>query len=175
MIDPAFLAALRRQHRAEMVLVLVQLEQVVPGWWADLHELAQQLGTDRSTLNRSVRHLEAKGLIRRTSYSNFGGTWIWWAAKASDDAPRPQDEPAWVVRDIKRRLTERITISGRWDWAERHAIPKGTMTSFLCGYQRILRSRWEIVGSPMDAMEIGNLPTTPPDAHGLGIVDVPGA
>lgn len=150
MIDPTFLAALRRRERAEMVLVLVQLEQVIPGWWQDLEELADQLGTDRATLNRSIRHLEARGLIRRTSYSNKGGTWIWWAAKRAGDAPRPQDEPAWVARDTVRRLTERITVSGRWDWAKRHGIPKGTMTSWLYGHMTLLRHRWQIIASPLD-------------------------
>lgn len=155
MINPAFLASLRRRHRAELVLVLVQLEQIVPGWWPDLHELAVQLGTDRATLNRSIRKLEVIGLIRRASFSNKGGTWIWWAARSADDVPRPGDEPAWVARDLKRDWArERITVSGRWAWAAKHGIPRGTMTSWLCGYQRVLRGRWELVGSPLDLEEV---------------------
>ena len=153
MIDPGFLAALRRQHRSELVLVLVQLEQVVPGWWLMLEELAEQLGTDRSTLNRSIRKLEQLGLLRRASYSNCGGTWIWWVQRSATDQPAPDAEPAWVARDVKRRLTERITISGRWQWAAKHGIPRGTMSSWLYGYQRLLRDRWEIVESPHSADE----------------------
>lgn len=150
MINPSFLASLRKKHRSEMVLVLVQLEQIVPGWWEDLRNLAQLLGTDRATLNRSLRHLEKHGLVRRTSYSNCGGTWIWWCAKNEMDKPNPKDEPAWLVRDIKARLTERVTISNRWNWAEKRKIPRGTMSGFLQGYQRVLRGRWEIIGSPID-------------------------
>jgi len=150
-IDPAFLAALRRQHRSELVLALVQLEQVVPGWWLMLEELAEQLGTDRSTLNRSICKLERLGLLRRASYSNCGGTWIWWVKRSATDQPAPDAEPAWVARDVKRRLTERITISGRWQWAAKHGIPRGTMSSWLYGYQRLLRDRWEIVESPHTA------------------------
>jgi DNA-binding HxlR family transcriptional regulator len=149
-IAPDYLAALRRQYRAEMVLVLVQLEQVVPGWWLTIEELAEQLGTDRSTLSRSIRKLERLGLIRRASYSNCGGTWIWWVQRSATDQPAPDAEPAWVARDVKRRLTERIPISSRWQWAAKHGIPRGTMSSWLYGYQRLLRDRWEIVESPHD-------------------------
>jgi len=132
------------------VLVLVQLEQVAPGWWLTLTELADQLGTDRATLNRSIRKLEDLGLLRRASISNSGGTWIWWVKRAEGDEPRPEDEPAWVVRDVKRRLQQRVTISERWAWAERQGIPRPTMQGFLGGYQKVLYGRWELIGTPMD-------------------------
>ena len=149
MIAPEYLAALRRQYRSELVLALVQLEQVVPGWWLTIEELAQLLGTDRSTLNRSIRKLERLGLIRRASYSNCGGTWIWWVQRSATDQPAPDAEPAWVARDTKRRLLERIPISSRWQWAAKRGIPRGTMSGWLYGYQRLLRNRWEIVESPL--------------------------
>lgn len=151
MIEPQFLASLRRRHRAELVLVMVQLEQLAPGWWLTLHDLAEQLGTDRATLNRSVRKLEDLGLLRRASISNNGGTWIWWVQRHESDAPRAEDEPAWVVRDLtRRRQTERVTISERWEWARRRGIPRQTMRSFLSGGQLKMRGRWELVSSPLD-------------------------
>lgn len=150
MIEPQFLASLRRRHRAELVLVMVQLEQLAPGWWLTLHDLAEQLGTDRATLNRSIRKLENLGLLRRASISNSGGTWIWWVQRHEADAPRPEDEPAWVVRDLSRHRSARIPLSGRWEWARRQGIPRGTMRSFLAGGQRVLRDRWELVATPMD-------------------------
>ena len=154
MIAPDFLAALRRQYRAELLLVLVQLEQLAPGWWLTIAELADQLGTDRATLNRSIRKLEDAGLLRRSSISNTGGTWIWWVQRDANDAPRLDDEPAWVVRDVKRRETQRITINKRWSWAQRQGIPRGTMQSFLGGYQRLLRGRWEVIASPTDCYRV---------------------
>ena len=33
MIQPAYLAQLRRELRAEQAMTLVQIEQLVPGWW----------------------------------------------------------------------------------------------------------------------------------------------
>lgn len=154
MIAPEFLASLRGRYRAELILVLVQLEQVVPGWWLTLTELANQLGTDRATLNRSIRKLEKLGLLRRNSISNTGGTWVWWVQRDVNDAPLPEAEPAWVVHDLQRRRMQRITINSRWAWAQRQGIPRATMQSFLNGYQRLLRGRWEIVSSPTDCYGI---------------------
>ena len=154
LIAPDFLASLRRQLRAEMVLVLVQLEEVCPGWWLTLTELAEQLGTDRATLNRSLRRLEDLDLLRRVSVSNTGGTWIWWVKRAEGDAPRPEDEPAWVVRDLRHWGQSRITIAERYEWGRRRGIPRQTLRSFLEGKQRVMRNRWELVSSPTDCYEV---------------------
>lgn len=150
MIDPAFLASLRHQHRAEMVLCLVQLEQITPGWWQDLAQLADLLGTDRATLNRSLSHLERRDLIRRTSHGNSGGTWIWWVKRHAADKPDPLDEPHWRVRDIISDWTIRIPVSQRWRWPDRHGIPRATWRSFLCGHQKTLRGRWRLMSTPLD-------------------------
>lgn len=150
MIEPAFLASLRHQYRSELVLVLVQLEQLCPGWWLDLQQLAELLGTDRSTLNRSLLRLDRLGLIRRFSISHGGGTFLWWVQRHEGDVPRPEDEPAWVLRDIQFRTRERITLEQRWAWAERHGIPRNTLRSFLTGGQHVLRQRWELIATPMD-------------------------
>lgn len=150
MIQPEFLAQLRHRHRAELVLVLVQLEQLCPVYAADLTDLAVRLGTDRSTLNRSLRRLEKLDLIRRVSISNGGGTWVWWVARYDGDQPLPEREPAYVLRDVRKRLTHRVPITQRWEWAKRHGIPRGTMRGFLMGYQLIMRDRWELVATPHD-------------------------
>lgn len=154
MIEPEFLAALRRRHRAELVLVLVQLEQVAPGWWLTLTELADQLGTDRATLNRSIRKLEDLGLLRRTSISNCGGTWIWWVQRHEQHQPRPEEEPAWELRDLSRRRTERVTIAQRWEWGKQRGIPRQTMRSFLAGHQEVLRERWRLISTPLDCYSL---------------------
>ena len=150
MIDPAYLAALRCQLRCELLLTMVQLEQLCPGWWADLSELALQLGTDRATLNRTLTKLEALGLIRRERISNTGGNWVWWVKRRDGDQPRPEDEPAWKLRDMQRREVVRVTISARWRWAEAKGIPRATMRGFLNGHRRTLKGRWQVVGSPWD-------------------------
>jgi hypothetical protein len=154
MIAPDFLAALRRRHRAELVLVLVQLEQLSPGWWLTLQELAEQLGTDRATLNRSIRKLEDLDLLRRSTISNCGGTWIWWVKTDAQQQPQPDDEPAWVVKDVRTRIRYRIPIAERWEWAERRDIPRQTMRNFLAGGQLVLREQWQLVATPLDCCKV---------------------
>lgn len=137
-----------------MVLVMVQLEQVCPGWWESLADLAEQLGTDRATLNRSLRHLEDRGLIRRCSISNKSGTWIWWVKRSEDDEPRPEDEPAWTLRMITSNHTARVTVSGRSEWAKARGIPLPTLIGFLYGRQTVLRGKWRVVASPFDCEDV---------------------
>ncbi len=154
MIQAEFLARLRQQHRAEMVLVLVQLEQLAPGWWLTLQQLAEQLGTDRATLNRSICKLEKLGFLRRSTISNTGGTWIWWVQKSAEDEPRPEEEPAWVLKHVKSRVHYRVPISQRWDWAEQRQIPRQTMSSFLAGNQLVMRKQWKLVATPLDFCDL---------------------
>lgn len=129
---------------------MVQLEQVAPNWWPSLTDLADELGTDRATLNRSLSHLDRLELIRRVSLAHGGGTWIWWVQRHEWDRPNPKDEPAWVLRDLKAREHTRITVSGRRDWARVRKIPLNTLKSFLSGHQKRLRGKWELVSTPMD-------------------------
>jgi hypothetical protein len=153
-IESEFLAHLRQHHRAEMVLVLVQLEQLCPGWWESLSDLAEQLGTDRATLNRSLRHLEDRGLIRRHSISNRSGTWIWWVKRHAVDGPRPEDEPAWRLRAMTHNHTVRVPVSGRRAWAEARGIPLPTLIGFLNGRQKVLQGQWRVTGSPWDCEDV---------------------
>lgn len=150
MIQAEFLAELRGRHRAELVLVMVQLEQLFPGYWSDLSDLAEQLCTDRATLNRSMRKLEDLTLLRRASISNGGGTWVWWVARHRDDQPEEGGEPAWVVRDCVTHRTQRIGLTQRWEWARRYGIPRQTMRSFLMGNQLVMRDRWRLISTPLD-------------------------
>jgi hypothetical protein len=149
-----------------MVLVMVQLEQVCPGWWESLAVLADQLGTDRATLNRSLRHLEDRGLIRRYSISNHSGTWIWWVKRHAVDGPKPGDEPAWRLRSITGRRPERIPVSQRSTWARQHGIPLSTFCGFLYGRQKVLQGRWLLIGSPWDCEDVSQ--TTGETGRGAG-------
>lgn len=150
MIEPDFLAYLRQHHRAEMVLAMVQLEQLSPGWWESINDLALQMGTDRSTLNRSLVDLEKRGLIRYYSISNKSGTWIWWVKRYAVDAPRPEDEPGWDLAVMPNRHKARIPISKRKEWAESKGIPMTTLCGFLYGRQKVLKGTWRVLKSPFD-------------------------
>ena len=152
MIHPTYLATLRNQHRCELILTLVQLEQLAPGWWPSLTQLAEDLGTDRASLNRSLTKLQALGLLRRASMGNGGGTYIWWVKTSPEDAPPPDAEPAWVVRNIENRNTYRVPISDPYAFARRRDIPRGTMRSFLAGHQLLMRGKWELIATPIDGL-----------------------
>ena len=152
-IEPAYLATLRRRYRPELVIAMVQLEQVAPGWWLTQIELAEQLGTERRTFTEALTRLRAADLIRTTVMGRNGGTWIWWVKRSETDQPRPQDEPAWRFRDMEADTVIRIPVSRRWEWAAAREIPKATMQSFIHGYQLVLRKRWRVVSTPWD--EVG--------------------
>lgn len=149
-IESTFLATLRRTMRSELLLHMVQIEQIVPGWWPTLTDLAEQLGTDRSTLNHSLRTLERKQLIARASISKGGGTFIWWVKRHPTDQPSPSSEPSWRVRDHQLLRTEYITITGREQWARLRRVPYPTLRSFLSGHQHKLRNRWTLQSTPHD-------------------------
>ena len=150
MIEAEYLAALRRRLRTELVLTLVQLDQLCPGWWADLSELAEQLGTDRASLNRSLTKLERLELLRRESISNTGGNWVWWVKRSEDDRARERDEPGWLLQDLQRRRVVHVPISQRWAWAARQGINRTTFGCFLNGGQKVLHGRWRVRASPWD-------------------------
>lgn len=151
-IHPTYLAALRRQQRCELTLLMVQLEQVIPNWWASLNDLADQLGSERATLNKALLTLDKKGLIARASLSNVGGTWIWWVKRHPGDQPSPELEPCWKLYDYRLKTSVRITIPERQQWAKRNGIPWATMRGFLCGRQIKLDGRWVIRSTPMDSV-----------------------
>lgn len=149
MIGPQFLSQLRQKHRAEMVLVLVQLEQIAPCWHQSISDLALEIGTDRATLNRSLSCLRKLGLLQYYSASN-GGCWIWWVKRCEDDAPDPNGEPCWQLRSSNNHATAKIPISKRREWAAARGIPLATLNSFLLGRHAVLRNHWRITKSPFD-------------------------
>ncbi len=153
MIEAEFLASLRRRHRVELVLTLVQLEQLCPGWWADLSELAEQLGTDRASLNTTLTKLERLGLLRRSRIGNTGGNWVWWVKRHEGDEPRAGDEPGWSLRDVQVGHTIKVPITARWEWAAKRGINKNTFSAFLNGGQQVLHGRWRIASTPWDVTD----------------------
>ena len=148
MIDSTFLADLRRRHYAPQLLLLVQLEQVTPGFWLTQAELAEQMGITPETLRKSMAWLRDRDLLRFTC--TMRGTWVWWVARKQDDRPDSSQEPCWVFRNTIRRKVERVPLSQVEAWTERHRIHKETMKHWLMGMNRVLAGRWELVATPMD-------------------------
>ncbi len=149
MIQPAYLAQLRRELRAELVITLVQIEQLVPGWWCSLSDLAEQLGTDRDSLNRNILKLAALGLLRRVTQGNGGGTWIWWVKRSADDQPNDLEAPRWRLRDQVGGRAQEIIVGQERAFASAKGIPFNTVRNFLAGHRPLLAKRWKLVSSPL--------------------------
>lgn len=154
MIESTYLAQLRRNLRAEHCMTLVQIEQLVPNWWPTLTELAEQLGTERATLNRCLIKLEQRGLLRRNTRGNFGGTWIWWVKRTEDDQPDDSTAPRWVLRDLSSGGRRREILLGQERaFAEAHGLSIHTLRNFLAGFRPVLAKRWQLVSSPIQLRE----------------------
>lgn len=153
MIEPAFLAQLRRQLRAEQAMTLVQIEQLVPHWWLTITDLADQLGTERATLNRCLANLERRGLLRRISRGNSGGTWIWWVKRSADELPDDSGAPRWVLQDLNTRTRREIIVGQERAFAEAQGLSLNTVRNFLGGFRPVLAKRWQLVSSPLQLAE----------------------
>jgi hypothetical protein len=148
MIEPEFLADLRRRFYAPQLLLLVQLEQLTPGYWLTQAELAEQLGITPETLRKSMAWLRDRDLLRFTC--TMRGTWVWWVARREGDRPDPSLEPCWLFRNRIGRQVLRVPMSGVSAWAERHGLHQETVKHWLMGTTRLLDGRWELAGTPMD-------------------------
>jgi hypothetical protein len=149
MIDPAYLAHLRRQRRGEDAMTLVQLDQLVPGWWPTLTDLAEQLGTERATLNRCLSRLEREGLLRRVTRGNSGGTWIWWVKRSAEDQPDDTEAPRWVLRDTVCNRRLEIMVGQERTFAAAKGLSYHTVRNFLAGHRPLLAKRWRLLSSPL--------------------------
>ncbi len=148
MIDPNFLASLRQQYYASQLLLLVQLEQVTPGYWLTQRELADQLNINVETLRGTMRWLQDRDLVRYTC--TMRGTWVWWVARKQGEKPDLSQEPCWRIRNVRQRATERVPMSAASAWAEKRGIHRETFKHWLMGTTRLLDGRWELAGTPMD-------------------------
>lgn len=150
MIDPSYLATLRRQMRPSLVLTLVQLEPLVPGWWESRQALGDALGIGGVPVGAHLNALARRGLVAHKALVNGAGTFVWWVKRSPTDTPDPAMVPSYVVRNLTRRLNERIPVGGVTEWAAKRNIPRSTMWDFLLGHNHRLRDRWELVSSPYD-------------------------
>jgi DNA-binding IscR family transcriptional regulator len=162
-IEPAFLAQLRRELRAELVITLVQIEQLVPNWWPTLTDLAEQLGTDRSTLNRALAQLDRRGLLRRVTRSNGGGTWIWWVKRSNDAQPDDASAPRWILGEVTCGRRREVIVGQERAFAAAQGLSHHTVRGFLAGHRPVLAKRWRLISSPLLLEEAGHHgPAAPP-------------
>jgi hypothetical protein len=149
MIEPDYLSFLRGKYQSQDLLLMVQLEQIVPGWWPSQPELAQQLGLEPHATGQALRRLSKRGLIEMITYGK-GGTFIWWVKRSARDKPRPSDTPSWMIRNIHTGKVEQVTIYDRQSWAERNGLNYNSFRMFLYGYRKIMAGTFKLVATPID-------------------------
>lgn len=149
MIDPEYLAFLRTKYNSQDVLLLVQLAQIAPGWWANQRELAKQLGTEPHATSKTLNRLHGRGLIEVTPYGK-GGTFIWWVKKSAADKPKSSEAPSWVIKNIETGAKEEVFIGQRRSWAERNGLNYNSFRIFLYGYRKVMAGKFQLVSTPID-------------------------
>lgn len=149
MIEPDYLSFLRGKHNAQDILLLVQLEQIIPGWWQSQPELAKQLGLEPHSTGMALRRLHKRKLIEMTPYGK-GGTFIWWIKRSASDKPLLSQAPSWRVKDIKTGKIEDVFIHERRAWAERNNLNYNSFRVFLYGYRKIMAGRYKLISTPID-------------------------
>ena len=149
MIEPDYLAFLREKCDTRDILFLVQLEQLVPGWWPNVGELAELLNVRPDTAAQALRRLKKQGLIKVTAYGK-GGSFIWWIKRSSKDKPDPRLAPSWKVKDITTGKVEDVFIHQRRMWAERNNLHYPSFRMFLYGYRKVMAGKYKLVSTPID-------------------------
>jgi hypothetical protein len=149
MIDADYLSFLRSKYNCQDLLLMVQLEQITPGWWPNQPELAKQLGMEPHTASQALLRLRKRGLVEAITYGK-GGTFIWWVKRSAGEKPKPSEMPSWTVKNILTGKTEKVTILDRQGWAERNGLHYDSFRLFLNGYRKIMDKRFQVVSTPID-------------------------
>ena len=149
MLCPDYLSFLRGKYNAQDLLLLVQLEQIVPGWWQNQKELAKQLGTEPHATAQALRRLKARGLVEVVAYGK-GGSFIWWVKKSARDRPVLSDAPSWVIKNIETGKKEEVFVHERRSWAERNGLNYDSFRLFLYGYRKVMAGKFQLVSTPID-------------------------
>jgi hypothetical protein len=150
MIHPSYLATLRCRMRAEILVTMIQLEQLTPGWWETSDLLAAELGLCKRTMHENLRVLSRAGLVAHFMQRRSSHTWLWWVKRSPDDSPDPAQIPVYVLRSLTSHRHDRIPVNAVHQWAETRGLCYETVRKFLAGDQRILRNRWQLISTPLD-------------------------
>lgn len=152
MIEPKYLAQLRRTYRTEVVLTMVQLEQLIPGWWANYSDLAEQMGCNAEILSRTMVRLEGGGLIGKSGAAGRSGVWLWWIKRSADEVIDMSLQPCWILYDHTRGKRVRVPKGKEREWAESRGIVYSTFRSLMTGQTKMVNKRWTVVKGPVEPL-----------------------
>jgi hypothetical protein len=144
----AWIADLRRQHRPETVLTLLQLQALGPGLYTR-DELQERLGLSDRAVIQSFARLQAHGLIRYEGWQTKGRL-IWWIADWNAAPPDPATQfPRWVLRANAAHRVE-VLFGKEKEAAKRFGVDHGSFRNFLgrrTSHNRLL-GQWQVQLDP---------------------------
>lgn len=144
-----WLADLRRAHRPETILTLLQLQALGPGLYT-IDQLSELLGVGSSSLANGLSRLRCAGLLGYVGWFKKG-TLIWWIAAHDDQKPdTARQYPRWILRANAACEIE-ILFGKQQEAAKRLCVDEKTLRNFLCHrYEsdRLLR-KWSIWQDPV--------------------------
>lgn len=150
-----WIADLRRQHRPETVLGLLQLQVLGPGLYP-APELARCLGIEARTIDSMMKRLKSAALVEYESWGKRGRL-VWWIASHSDLAPdRAMLFPRWILQANAVRKLE-VLFGTEKEMAEKLGVSWRTLSNFLnesrSGYR--LLGQWSIKVNPTHFIQHG--------------------
>lgn len=144
----AWIADLRRRHRPETVLTLLQLQALGLGLYTS-EELGELTGMSESALVTSFARLQCLGLIRYEGWPKKGRL-VWWIADWDAPPPDPATQfPRWVLRANAVRQIE-VPLGKEPEAAKQLGVDLKTFRNFLgrrTGCYRLL-GQWQIQFDP---------------------------
>ena len=146
----AWLADLRRSHRSETVLTLLQLQELGPGLYTT-QDLVEHLGVQSSSTNLSLARLKGAGLLRYEGWCKKGRL-IWWVASWDDRTPDPATQyPRWVLRANAAKEAE-VLLGKEREAARKLCVDPKTLGNFLSGRYGDCRllGEWMIKTNPIE-------------------------
>jgi hypothetical protein len=144
----AWLAELRRTHRPETILTLLQLQALGPGLYTT-QDLVELLGVQSSSTSLSLARLKCSGLVQYEGWCKKGRL-IWWIADWDGIRPAADRFPRWVLRANAASEVE-ILFGREKEAAKGLNVHWKTMSNFLSrrySSHRLL-GRWEIKHDPV--------------------------
>jgi plasmid maintenance system antidote protein VapI len=144
-----WIADLRRRHRPETVLTLLQLQVLGPGLYTT-QELVELLGVQSSSTNLSLARLKCAGLIEYVGWPKKGRL-IWYVADWDNPtADRRSHHPRWVLKANAAKRAE-VWLGRQAEAAHKLGVDRKTLSNFLSGrygYCRLL-GEWDIELNPI--------------------------
>jgi hypothetical protein len=145
----AWIADLRRQHRPETVLTLLQLQALGPGLYTG-EDLQGWLGLSDRAIIQSFSRLQVLGLVQYEGWKKKGRL-IWWIADWDDRSPNPATQfPRWVLRANAARRVE-VLLGKEQEAAKRFGVDKRSLQNFLgrrTSHHRLL-GEWQVQLDPV--------------------------